>query len=324
MGLIEDLAELALATRLHRLADRLQQDVSTVYEEHKLGVRARWFPLLVALDRRAPRSISDLARDLGLTHTAINQIATEMGRRRLLSSSNHPTDRRQRLLSLSPTGRRTVRELQPIWAEVLAATQGLLRESGHDMLSVIAAVEARLDHRSMAKRVGARLAAHSVEIVDFSDALAPSFRELNLAWIEALLGAEDEDRTILDDPQRQIIDRGGAVLFARQGPETIGTCALIRRSSEVFELAKMAVTEASRGCGIGRRLAEAALARAQELGARSVVLLTSPKLEAAIALYRSLGFLETPELPVSHPTYTRRSIAMRLELEPPRPTKRRR
>jgi ribosomal protein S18 acetylase RimI-like enzyme len=318
MGVIEDLAELALATRLHRLADRLQHDVSTIYEERNVGVRARWFPLLQALSRSAPRSISDLARELGLTHTAINQIAAEMSRRHLLVSTSHPRDRRQRLLRLSPAGTRTVRALEPIWDEVLVATRELVRESGHDLLAAIIAVEARLDDTSMAERVRGRLAARAVEVVDYAPELARRFRDLNLAWLETLFTVEPEDRALLSNPEGQVIARGGAVLFATLDREAVGTCALIRRSDEVFELAKMAVAESHRGRGIGRLLAEAAIERARALGARTVVLLTSPKLEAAIGLYRSLGFREVAELPIEHPVYTRCSIAMRRDLDPPK------
>lgn len=321
MGLIEGLEELALATRLHRLADRLQQDVSRLYAEEGIAARARWFPVLMALSRKAPRSISGLARELGLTHTAINQIAAEMDRHALLDSRGDPRDRRQRLLSLSPAGRLAIRELQPIWAEVRAATRLLVRESGHDLLAAVAAVEARLDASAMTERVRGRLAARAVEIVDLSPELAPLFRELNLAWLEPAFGVEDADRAMLDDPQG-IVDRGGAVLFATLGGESVGTCALIRCPDQVFELAKMGVAPTHRGRGIGRRLAEAALGRAARLGAHTVVLLTSPTLGPAIALYRSLGFREVAELPVDHPPYARCSIAMQHDLGKPKRTRR--
>lgn len=321
MGLIEELEELALATRLHRLADRLQQDVSRLYAEQGIAVRARWFPVLTALSRKAPRSISDLARELGLTHTAINQIAAEMGRHGLLESRGDPRDRRQRLLSLSPVGRLAVGELEPIWDMVRSATRVLVRESGHDLLAAVAAVEARLDASPMTERVRGRLAVRAVEVVDLSPELAPRFRDLNLAWLEPLFGVEDADRALLDDPQG-IVDRGGAVLFAVLGGECVGTCALIGWPDGVFELAKMAVAESRRGLGVGRRLAEAALERAARLGARTVVLLTSPKLAAAIALYRSLGFREVAVLPVDHLAYTRCSIAMQLDFGSPKRTRR--
>jgi len=314
MGLVEELGELALATRLRRLADRLQQDVSQVYAEREVAVRARWFPLLAALGRQAPRSISELARELGLTHTAINQIAAEMSRAGLVASGKHPSDGRQRLLRLSPRGERAVARLAPLWSEIKAATVELARESGHDVIAVVAALEARLDERSMVERLRRRLGTAEITIGDLAPRQAPDFRRLNEQWLNEMFAIEEDDRRVLDDPMGAVVAPGGAVLAAVTGGDVVGVAALIRRSDTELELAKMAVAPGSRRRGVGRRLAEAALARARALGASRVVLLTNPRLAAANALYRSLGFARTEQVPVGMPCYTRTSIAMELSL----------
>jgi DNA-binding MarR family transcriptional regulator/GNAT superfamily N-acetyltransferase len=314
MNLIADLGELALATRLKRLSDRLQQNVSRIYREHEMTFRSRWFPVLLALSRQAPQSISELARALGLTHTAINQIAAEMSLEGLLVSRRDPQDDRRRLLSLSPEGDNAVVQLTPLWREIRAANAELIAESGHDLVGAIAAVERLLDQRSMYRRVRDRLTAGAVEIVDFRPDLAPDFRRLNLAWLEEHFAVEPEDREILDHPGEVVVDRGGIVLFALREGEAVGTCALLRHRDTVWELAKMAVAESCRRKGIGRFLTTAALARAGERGATIVFLRTSPRLEAATRLYRSLGFEQVDEPPVELESYSRCSITMQREI----------
>jgi hypothetical protein len=51
MDIIKDLAELALASRLKRLSDRLMKDVSQVYKDCKIDFEPRWFAVLYALNK---------------------------------------------------------------------------------------------------------------------------------------------------------------------------------------------------------------------------------------------------------------------------------
>lgn len=60
-------------------------------------------------------------------------------------------------------------------------------------------------------------------------------------------------------------------------------------------LRMLAVDPAARRAGVGRKLTEAVVARARDLGARRVVLSSQPEMVAAHALYLSLGFQRVPE-----------------------------
>jgi ribosomal protein S18 acetylase RimI-like enzyme len=73
------------------------------------------------------------------------------------------------------------------------------------------------------------------------------------------------------------------------------------------------VSPASRGKGTGRRLAEAAVARARAMGAERVELFSNTVLEPAISLYRSLGFVEVS---LDNAEHMRSNIRMVLRLKP--------
>jgi GNAT superfamily N-acetyltransferase len=78
-----------------------------------------------------------------------------------------------------------------------------------------------------------------------------------------------------------------------------------------YEFAKMGVREGARGRGVGRRLGEAALQHARAQGATRVDILSNRRLAPALALYRSLGFVERP-LPAND--YERADVYLALDL----------
>ena len=54
------------------------------------------------------------------------------------------------------------------------------------------------------------------------------------------------------------------------------------------------VAGALRGCGVGRRLAEAVMTAAQQAGYATLLLDTLSEMETARAMYQDLGFTEVP------------------------------
>jgi ribosomal protein S18 acetylase RimI-like enzyme len=133
-----------------------------------------------------------------------------------------------------------------------------------------------------------------VAIVPFRKELASHFRELNTAWLEKYFYVEAKDVEVLGDPEGSIIQKGGHIYFAQWGEAIVGTFALIPEGDGVYELGKMAVSEAYQGKSIGNKLMQHCLAQAAALGASKVILYSNTKLGPAIHLYRKYGFVEVP------------------------------
>lgn len=129
----------------------------------------------------------------------------------------------------------------------------------------------------------------SVELVDFSEVLAPHFGRLNRAWIEKDYAIEPPEEEMLGRPE-SVIERGGAIVFAKRGDEVVGTGGLEALEGGDFEIIKMAVEPACRGLGIGQLLMERLLEIAIERGARWVRIETAASLGPANGLYRKNGF----------------------------------
>ena len=92
-----------------------------------------------------------------------------------------------------------------------------------------------------------------------------------------------------------MLDRGGYIYFAEMGKEIVGTYALMKVRAHVYEIAKMAVTQAKQKQGIGTALLDHALARSRAIGARKLILYSNTLLAPAINLYFKKGFRVIPK-----------------------------
>lgn len=102
------------------------------------------------------------------------------------------------------------------------------------------------------------------------------------------------DREVAELPGAYAPPRG-ALLLAFVDGVPAGCGALRPLPGDDAELKRIYVRPAFRGTGLGRRITEALVSRAEASGYGRLLLDTvAGKMDAAIALYRSLGFVEVP------------------------------
>ncbi len=155
-------------------------------------------------------------------------------------------------------------------------------------------------------------------IVDYSDARAGDFHDINREWIEAMFVVEPHDRDVLENPRDHIIDPGGTILFVEAaGIGIVGACALMPTGDTgSWELTKMGVRSAARGRKAGEFLLSAVLDRACDLPIEELYLLTNSACEAAVHLYEKAGFTHDADIMARFgSTYARCDVAMRFDLD---------
>lgn len=152
-----------------------------------------------------------------------------------------------------------------------------------------------------------------IEIVAYQPEHQPWFEKLNRDWIEKFFWMEPLDFEVLQNPETHILKPGGFLFMALYQKGVAGTVALKFVEPGVYEFTKMAVDERFRGKKVGEILSNVAIVKAKENGAKKIILYSNTKLNAAINLYRKLGFIE---IPLDGP-YKRSDIKMELKLTPP-------
>jgi DNA-binding MarR family transcriptional regulator/N-acetylglutamate synthase-like GNAT family acetyltransferase len=318
MDLIKQLGLLAVASRLKRLSDRLMKDGSRIYREQRLDFQPRWFTVFYLLSQKSPLAVTEIARELRVSHPAVNQVANAMEKAGLMVSQKDKADERKRLLSLSPSGKALVTKLKPVWNDFKLSAGELLEESGVDLLEALDRIENSLDDTEMYDRIQTQIKKRQLEetkIIDYKPRYRKYFRTLNLEWLNEYFSVEPIDEKILSHPEEEILKHGGKIFFAQLDGKIVGTVALIKHSHNTYEIAKMAVTEKAQGRQVGKKLALVAIDRAKSLGARTVLLNTNPKLETANKLYSRLGFVQVGPKPRKDLGYRRPTITLKLDLK---------
>jgi len=285
--------KMALGSRLRRLADTITSEATKVYESYDVGIDPRWFPVFYMLTQKEQASISEIAIDIGHSHASVSQIVKEMTKQGITTTLKSTKDSRVNVVKLSTKGKK----LQPLLAlqcqDVEKAVEELLTESKSNLWQAIEQTELRLSENNFYQRVRKERKNREktqVQIVEFSEQYNDDFAELNKLWIQKYWQLEQADLDALESPQEYIIDKGGEIYLASYQGEIVGSCALLKMSDDVYELAKMAVSDKAKGKGIGSILGERVIAAAYQLKAKKVYLESNTRLKPAISLYQKLGF----------------------------------
>ena len=152
---------------------------------------------------------------------------------------------------------------------------------------------------------------NKIQIIDYFDELKEAIKILNYEWLEKYFRVEQSDIQSLSNPKEEIIDKGGFIFYAKLNDEIVGTASLLKKTEDVFELGKMAVSEKAQGHKIGTLLLEHCLQFAKQKQIKTLILYSNTKLNSALHLYRKYGFLETK---LDEGLYERANIKMEKHL----------
>jgi DNA-binding MarR family transcriptional regulator/ribosomal protein S18 acetylase RimI-like enzyme len=302
---IRDKQHLFLGSRLKRLAEQMQGDVMLVTQRAGIPIAPGQYPLLASLDEHGPQTIGELAQAMRMSQPAITKNADRLVDAGLIDVRHGDADRRQKLVSLSAAGRRTLeRSKREVWPLVEAAVKEVTDDLSGPLLEQIAEIEARLAARPLSSRAAA---AAAPGLTAATDADVPAIATLmNLAYRSRGSDAGwtteadyfEGKRTSAALLRQDIAANADATLLVWRHPpdgNLLGCVWLQPEGDGVWYLGSLTIGPSEQNRGFGRKLLAASEAWVRERGGREIRMTVVNVRDDLLAWYARRGYAPTSE-----------------------------
>jgi len=310
--------DILFGVKLKKISESISSQIAKLLIKQNVDFEPRALPVLLVLKEKESVSINEISAILGMTHPAIVQIANHLNKVGFIKHNKSTIDKRVTLLELTEKGTRNLTLLEPLIICIRETIKSIVNEIDINLIYSISKLSESIGNNIFMNRVLDELRQKDlieIIIVPFKRKYKSDFKRINREWLKKYFedeGFEKEDERLLNNPEKEIINKGGEIFFAILNNEVVGTCAVIKIDDFSFELAKMGVTEKVQEKQIGKKLALTAIGYAVDMGVVKLTLYTSVKLVAAINLYKNLGFKE--KVKKDDRRYKRALIYMELDL----------
>ncbi len=155
----QEAGTLLLASRLKRLGDRLFSEITKVYKSLNLGFEPSWFPIFYLLNRDKSHSVSTIAREAGVTDSAVSQLIKQLREKKLIRIVTNVEDKRAGAICLSSAGEKLLETVKPVWNAIEFTLEEYLLSDryGPSFLDAVLELENSLDIHDLSNLVKNRV-----------------------------------------------------------------------------------------------------------------------------------------------------------------------
>jgi DNA-binding MarR family transcriptional regulator len=143
----------SLGTLMRHVLEEMDGDIASVLADlGAAGYRPRFSPVVRALVALGPVPIRDLAKAIGVTHSAVSQTVAQM-RTRGFVVLEPGEDARQRVVHLTAQARALLPKIEAEWSATASAAAELDAELPFPVAELVPAMAAALARRSFRERI---------------------------------------------------------------------------------------------------------------------------------------------------------------------------
>jgi DNA-binding MarR family transcriptional regulator len=138
---------------LRHVLDLMESDIASVLADLGLpDYRPRFSPIVRALVALGPMPIRDLARAVGVTHSAASQTVAEMTKRGFVALEPG-RDARQRVVRLTERATNALPAIEAEWAATRSAAEELDAELPFPLSDLVPAIASALERKPFRQRI---------------------------------------------------------------------------------------------------------------------------------------------------------------------------
>jgi DNA-binding MarR family transcriptional regulator len=143
---------------MRSLLEKLQTETAQIYQSYGYEENPAWIGPLSVLLEADPKPITavQIALQLKVSQPTMTQSLRGLHTAGFITSAEHPSDRRKKLISLTDEGRKRIARLKPLWESFEAVADELDAEVGGLMARLDALAES-LERKPLRSRVGDRM-----------------------------------------------------------------------------------------------------------------------------------------------------------------------
>ncbi|KAA3662426.1 MAG: GNAT family N-acetyltransferase [Calditrichaeota bacterium] len=295
MNIYNDAGELIFGTRLKRLSERFLISINRIYKTLDIPFEPAWFPMFFILYKYGPKSVTEIAELLDITHSAISQQATVLERKKLVQFVPSETDKRKRLLKFTTKGQKLINQVLPVWQSIKRNMRRMLDENPNsgNVLQALSEIEEISADKDIYTRVLQDLREHHFTIMDilpYSPHYEKEYKSLIFDWFIDNTETDVENQEFLNDPMAVIERKAGQITLAKPEQEIVGTVACKYHGNTHAEVLFLIVKADWRQRQIGRILLMDVLKNLRQLGFKKVTARADRKHIAALKVLRFCGF----------------------------------
>ncbi|MDN5205606.1 bifunctional helix-turn-helix transcriptional regulator/GNAT family N-acetyltransferase [Fulvivirgaceae bacterium BMA10] len=123
MNFYRDIGSLILGSWLKRTSEKFLAEIAGIYNRLELPFEPSWFPIFYLLKDNKDISLSEIARELDISHSAVSQMATILQKKGYINIVEGTKDARKKHVMFSTKGKKLLKEVMPVWSSMQHAVQ---------------------------------------------------------------------------------------------------------------------------------------------------------------------------------------------------------